>query len=263
MSARHRPQTAISRVGARLGFIVAVLVVWQIIAVTDTISSDALASVTSIMAAMVRVVPTGEFWQSLGGTLLNWGTGTAIAFVIAVPAGLLLDSSELLYRMFRIPIEFMRTIPSIALLPLALLLYGATSSMAVMLIVLGAVWPLLLQSMYGMRQLDPVMREVSASYRLRLRDRIIRVILPDASPFIATGVRIALTIGLLLSVGAEMLGGAPGLGRQIALSQQTMVIPDMYAYIVVVAALGTLLNLSMLALERSLLSWHSSHRLAS
>jgi ABC-type nitrate/sulfonate/bicarbonate transport system permease component len=247
-------------VGARLGFLAAVLVAWQLLAVTGTVPSDALASVTSIVAAMARVVPTGEFWHSLGGTLFNWGIGTAIAFGIAVPAGLLLGSSELLYRMFRIPIEFMRTIPSIALLPLALLLYGATSKMAILLVVLGAVWPLLLQSMYGMRELDPVMREVTESYRLRLRDRVTRVMIPNAAPFIATGVRIALTVGLMLSVGAEMLGGAPGLGRQIALDQQTMVIPDMYAYIVVVAALGTLLNLIMLAAERSILSWHSSHR---
>jgi ABC-type nitrate/sulfonate/bicarbonate transport system permease component len=258
-----RPQITFRRAGARLGFLVAVLLLWQLLAATDTIPSDALAPVTSIAAAMVRVVPTGEFWHSLTGTLFNWGAGTAIAFGIAVPAGLILGSSELLYQIFRIPIEFMRTIPSIALLPLALLLYGATSSMAILLIVLGALWPLLLQSMYGMRQLDPVMREVVASYRLRLRDRVLRVVLPEAAPFIATGVRIALTVGLLLSVGAEMLGGAPGLGRQIALDQQTSVIPDMYAYIVVVAALGTLLNLIMLAVERSVLSWHSSHRPAS
>jgi ABC-type nitrate/sulfonate/bicarbonate transport system permease component len=241
---------------------VTVLLLWQILAVTNTVPSDALASVTSIVAAMVGLVATDEFWHSLAGTLLNWGTGTALAFAIAVPAGLLLGSSELLYRMFRIPIEFMRTIPSIALLPLALLLYGASSSMAILLIVLGALWPLLLQSMYGMRELDPVMREVAVSYQLRLRDRVTHVIIPNAAPFIATGVRIALTIGLLLSIGAEMLGGAPGLGRQIALDQQTAVIPEMYAYIVVVAALGTLINLSMLAAERSILSWHSSHRLA-
>jgi ABC-type nitrate/sulfonate/bicarbonate transport system permease component len=114
--------------------------------------------------------------------------------------------------------------------------------------------------MYGVHQVDPVSRDVASAYRLRRRDLILRVILPSAAPFIATGLRLAATMSLLLAVGAELLGGAAGMGTSIALAQQTQHTPRMYAYVVVVAALGLALNLAMVRLEGRVLSWHPSHR---
>ncbi len=250
----------LKRVAARLAFIAAAVALWQIVVVVGILPADAVAPPTTVVMALGGLITTPAFWVSVGGTAVDWGVGTAIALMIAVPIGLLLGASNLLYRMFRVTIDFLRTVPPVALLPLALLLYGATSSMAILLVVLGSMWPVLLQSMYGVHQVDPVMRDVASSYRLSRRDRVVRVIIPSAAPFIATGIRVAATIGLLLAVGAEMLGGAPGLGSAITTAQQATDVPGLYARVVVVALLGVALNLAMLTLERRVLSWHSSHR---
>jgi ABC-type nitrate/sulfonate/bicarbonate transport system permease component len=101
---------------------------------------------------------------------------------------------------------------------------------------------------------------VARAYRFRPRDRFLRVTLPSAAPFIATGIRIAATMSLLLAIGAELIGGAPGVGNSIATAQQNGDTPQIYAFVVVSATLGVVLNLIMLGLERRTMWWHPSHR---
>jgi ABC-type nitrate/sulfonate/bicarbonate transport system permease component len=114
--------------------------------------------------------------------------------------------------------------------------------------------------MYGVHQVDPVARDVARAYRFRRRERVFAVVLPSAAPFVATGVRIAATMSLLLAVGAELIGNAPGLGQSISGAEQNGDIPQMYAYIVVTAVLGVLINLALLRVERRTLRWHAAHR---
>jgi len=260
MSIRTAPSPGVRLTLLRLAFAAAVIVLWQVVTASGAVPKDALATPSSIANVLVDIVPTGVFWSSVGATALNWWLGVGIAFAIAVPLGFVLGAVPVLYELFTVPIEFMRTVPSVALLPVVLLLYGATGKMVVLLVALGAVWPLLLQSMYGIHQVDPLLEDVAAVYHLSVRERVGFLLVPGAAPFVATGLRISVTIGLLLCVSAEILGGAPGLGREIALSQQTLVVSEMYAYIVVVALMGTVVNLLMLKLERTTLSWHPSQR---
>lgn len=244
----------------RLVCVAALVGLWQALVVTGVLSTDAVAKPTDILRILGTLVGTTAFWSSLGDTLRSWAVGLAISLLVALPAGLLFGASNLAYRMSRVTIDFLRTIPPVALLPLALLLYGATEQMALLLIVVGSVWPVVLQTMYGVHQVDPVTRDVALAYRFRRRERIFSVILPSAAPFIATGIRIAATMSLLLAVGAELLGGAPGIGNSIAMAQQTPDIPAMYAWVVVAALLGVGLNLAMMAIEGRVLGWHPSHR---
>jgi ABC-type nitrate/sulfonate/bicarbonate transport system permease component len=116
--------------------------------------------------------------------------------------------------------------------------------------------------MYGVHQVDAVVRDVARSYRLRRRERILFVTLPSAAPFVATGIRIAATMSLLLAIGAELIGGAPGIGASLALAQQASDVPKIFALVTVTAVLGVLLNLGMVRLERSVLKWHSAQRSA-
>ena len=162
--------------------------------------------------------------------------------------------------MSRFTIDFLRTIPPVALIPLVLLVYGATPKMAFVLIVFGSTWPVLLQAMYGVHQVDPAARDVARAYRLRRRDRIRFLIVPSAAPFIATGIRLAATISLLLAIGAELLGGAPGIGASITLQEQNGDIPGMWVYVVLAAVLGVIVNLALIGLERRILTWHPAQR---
>ncbi len=254
-----RPRGARTLLG-QLACIVVVLVIWQALVASGVLSTDAVASPTATAHALGTLIPTAGFWSVIGDTLRTWAIGLAISLAIALPVGLALGASNLAYRMSRVTIDFLRTIPPVVLLPLALLIYGATEQMVLLLVVVGSVWPVILQAMYGVHQVDPVSRDVAAAYRLRRREMVFAVIVPSAAPFIATGIRIAATMSLLLVVGSELLGGAPGIGNSIAVAQQIPDVPTMYAYVVVAAALGVALNVIVVRTEGKVLAWHSSHR---
>ena len=223
------------------------LALWQVGVESGLISRAAVASPIEIARAAAPLSTKGESWAAAGDTIRSWSEGLGISLVVAVPLGLLTGANDLLYKLTRFSFDFLRTIPPVAIVPLALLLYGATNRMALVLIVFGAVWPMLLQSMYGVHQVDAVARDVARAYRFRLRDRIFRLVLPSAAPFIATGIRIAATMSLLLAVGAELIGGAPGIGYQITLEQQDGNIPTMFVYVAASALLGLLVNLALIS----------------
>jgi ABC-type nitrate/sulfonate/bicarbonate transport system permease component len=233
---------------------------WQIVVAVNIVGSSVVAAPASVAGSLWPLLSSAHFWAAVWATVRSWGIGLVVSVAVAVPIGLMLGTSELLYRMWRFTIDFLRTIPPVALIPLALLLYGATEKMALVLIIFGSVWPVLLHTMYGVHQVDPVARAVARAYRFRRRDAFLRVTLPSAAPFIATGIRIAATMSLLLAIGAELIGSAPGVGNSIATAQQNGDTPQIYAFVVVSATLGVALNLAMIGLERRTLWWHPSHR---
>jgi ABC-type nitrate/sulfonate/bicarbonate transport system permease component len=261
-----RPRRPARRSGARIAYrvaaVLAALSLWQLAVASGLVSAAAVATPTSIVRAAGSIAGTHAFGAALLDTIVSWATGLLVSLLVAIPVGLTLGSSDLAYRLSRFTIDFLRTIPPVALIPLALLLYGATPKMAIVLIVFGSTWPVLLQAMYGVHQVDPAARDVARAYRLRRRDRIRCLILPSAAPFIATGIRLAATISLLLAIGAELLGGAPGIGASITLQEQNGDIPGMWVYVVLAATLGVVVNLVLVGLERRVLKWHSAQRTA-
>jgi ABC-type nitrate/sulfonate/bicarbonate transport system permease component len=263
--ARHpRRSPALGRLrmlGIQTACVAALLLAWQLIVVANAVPQSEVAQPTAVAGRLREMLATQAFWSAVGDTAHTWAVGLLVSLAVAVPIGLALGANALLYRMFRVTIDFLRTIPPIVLLPLALLLFGAREMTALLLVVFGSVWPLLLQTMYGVHQVDPLSRDVAWAYRLRRRDVVRSVVLPSAAPFIATGLRIAATMSLLLVVGSELLGGVPGIGAEIAVDQTSAAqVPSMYAYVVVATALGVALNLLLVRLERRVLSWHSAHR---
>ncbi|MGC0362369.1 ABC-type nitrate/sulfonate/bicarbonate transport system permease component [Rhodococcus sp. 27YEA15] len=244
----------------RAGFIALALLVWQFSVSGGLVPSSAVATPTQIATELARLVGTQQFWIAVWDTVRIWAKGMAISMVIAIPVGLILGANTIAYRMCRVTVDFLRTIPPVALIPLALLLYGATETMALVLIVFGSVWPLLLQSMYGVHQVDPVARDVARSYRWKPRYYVVDLVIPSAAPFMATGIRLAATISLMLAIGAQLIGGAPGIGQLLSSAQEVGNVSLVYAYIVVSAILGVAVNLGMIALERRVLRWHPANR---
>ena len=255
-----RRSGARSRLAYRVAATLVALALWQIAVISGVVPAAAVAAPTDIVRAAGSLVGTDGSGAALLDTMGSWAEGLLIAILIAIPAGLALGSSDLAYRLSRFTIDFLRTIPPVALIPLVLLVYGATAKMAFVLIVFGSTWPVLLQAMYGVHQVDPAGREVADAYRLRRRDRVRFLILPSAAPFVATGIRLAATISLLLAIGAELLGGAPGIGASITLEEQNGDIPQMWVYVVLSAVLGVVVNLALIGLERKVLRWHSVQR---
>jgi ABC-type nitrate/sulfonate/bicarbonate transport system permease component len=242
--------------------LVAAVLVWQLLYAVEVATHGTLPSPISVGEELWTLAGTSAFWHSILQTFTAWGLGLLIAAVIAIPVGIFLGASSTAYRASRSTIDFVRTLPPIALIPIIALLYGATVKTSLVLIVFASLWPLMLQAMYGIRQLDPVARDTARTYRLGRWRTARSVLLPSALPYIGTGVRISSAMSLLLAVGVEFIAESPGLGKNIAAAQAGYRIVEMYAYIVTAAFLGVLLTAAIIFAERRLLGWHPSHRKA-
>jgi ABC-type nitrate/sulfonate/bicarbonate transport system permease component len=139
-------------------------------------------------------------------------------------------------------------------------MYGPTATMKIWMIALAAVWPLLFQTYYGVKAIEPVTIDTARVFRVGGLDRVRKVFLPATLPFIATGFRISSAIALIVAVVAELVGGAPGLGERIYSAQTSGAYDTMYAYIGFAGCLGVVINFATRRLERRLLGWHVLHR---
>ncbi len=242
-----------------LGVLIAVALV-ELVSRAGIVSSRYFPPATKDGAALVRLLGQGDYWTAVLNTLEGWAIGLAIAIVIAVPVGLALGFSDVLYHAARPIVEFLRPVPSVALIPLAILVYGTGLQSKVFLVAFASTWPLLIQTIYGARDLDPVHRDTARSFRIRRTDRILRVTLMGAVPYIATGLRIASATALILAVTAELIIGSAGLGRAINLAEQGGAVDEMYALIITTGLLGWGLNTLFALGERRVLHWHPSQR---
>jgi ABC-type nitrate/sulfonate/bicarbonate transport system permease component len=213
-----------------------------------------------IADALGAELTDGGFWTALGDTLTGWAIGLAIAVGAGVVAGVTISVVPHLREATASTIEFLRPIPSVALIPLAVLLHGTELRSVLLLVVYASFWQVLVQVLYGVQDVDPVAEATARSYGLGPWARIRHVLWPTALPYVMTGVRLAAAVALILAVTAELVIGAPGLGARIAVAQTSQAVPEMYALIVVAGLLGLLINVGARAVERRALAWHPSVR---
>jgi ABC-type nitrate/sulfonate/bicarbonate transport system permease component len=232
----------------------------QLLVVTGVVDERVFPRPTSIGSELWDHVQQGSFWESVLRTLEGWALGLGLAILLAVPLGIAIGSSASAYRSVRFVVDFVRPIPSIALLPLFILLFGIGMSLKTYLVALGCFFPLFFQTMYGVQSVDPITLETARAYRLGPVMRFAFVSLPGATPMIATGLRISASIALLLAVGTEMVVGVPGIGYDIYRAQYAGQRPAAFALIVASGVLGVLMAIGFNRLERVTLRWHPSQR---
>ena len=229
---------------------------------TNLLPTHAFPPPTETARALAAELGHPAFWSDVGLTLEGWAIGLALAATLAVPIGILVGSSRLLYRMVRAPIEFLRPIPSVALIPLAVLVFGTRLPNKVFLVTFACFWPLLFQAIYGVQDVDPVADDTARAFGFNRLRRLYLVTLPSAAPYLATGLRIASSVALILAVTSELVVGVPGLGRSINVAESSGDYASMYALIAVAGVLGILLNETFRRVERRALRWHASQRSA-
>jgi ABC-type nitrate/sulfonate/bicarbonate transport system permease component len=222
--------------------------------------ASTLPSPVVVFTRLFELALTAEFWSAVGITVLTFLVALVICIVVGVPLGLSIGASTVATQSTRLLFDFLRTIPPIAILPLLLLVLGAEFQMVLLLAVGGAIWPILIQSIYAARQGESLLVEMSASFRVPRAWFVRHIFLPGAIPFVMTGLRLGTTICLLLTISGELLGAAPGVGYEIANAQAFYDNSRMYAYVIVSAILGLIVNGGFWALQRRLLRWHPSVR---
>ncbi|MFI7638171.1 ABC transporter permease [Nonomuraea sp. NPDC049400] len=212
---------------------------------------------SAILYEAARLPADAGFLAGVGTTLANWALGLLIAIAVAVPAGVLLGALSPVERAIRPVLEFMRPIPSVAIIPLAILLIPVDELMKVSVIVYASIWPILINTMYGMHDVDPLAKETLRSFGFGPLAVLARVSLPSAAPFVATGIRIAAGIALVLAVSAELVaGGVAGIGVYVNVAGSGNRMDLMMAATFWAGVFGVLANVVLLAGERRLFRWH-------
>jgi ABC-type nitrate/sulfonate/bicarbonate transport system permease component len=263
-SIKSRSRSSETRIGnlgwffIQLGAIVVAGGVWGY--ASGALPPDALPSPLIVLTRLGELMLTLDFWSAIGVTLATFAAALAVSIMVGVPLGLMIGASSFWTDSTRLLFDFLRTIPPIALLPLLLLVLGANSSMVFALAVAGAVWPILIQSIYAARQGESLLVEMSESFRIPRSWYVRHIFVPGAMPFVMTGIRLGTTICLLLTIAGQLLGSAPGVGDEIGAAQAWYDNPRMYAYVLVAAILGLAVNGGFWALQRYILRWHPSVR---
>ncbi|MFC8224948.1 ABC transporter permease [Streptomyces sp. NPDC057287] len=245
---------------SQLGFAVAALLTWELAVREGLLPQSSVPTASATASALRTIAGSGGFWHALGQTALGWCAGLLLCTAIGVPVGLLVGTSRFLTRSTRLLTDFLRTIPAVALCPVLLLTLGSTMAMKLVLVVAGAVWPMLTATVDGVRHVDPVAADTFRTFRLPAHQRVRRLLLPSALPFLVTGVRNCAVLALMLTTAGEYLGAAPGIGNELSRTQQAGAIDRMFALLVVAGLLGVALNSFLMAAERLALPWTPAHR---
>ncbi|NGN66522.1 ABC transporter permease subunit [Streptomyces sp. A7024] len=219
--------------------------------------SGDLPAPTQVLAAAGEQLADGEFTDAVGATLRVWAYGMLIAVGVAVPAGFLLSSIRALGTACQAIVEFLRPIPSVALIPLALLVFPAPDRMKTSLVVYASVWPILLNTLYALRQVDRVQLDTLKVFGFGAAARAWFVSLPSSVPFILTGVRVSASVALIVAISTELLAvGDTGIGTYLAQTQSAGGQTDqMLAGALWAGVIGLLINGALTTAERRAARW--------
>jgi sulfonate transport system permease protein len=231
---------------------------WQAIANLRLVSPVFLPGPDRAFASLLHGFAVGDLWSKFLGTLQHMAYGWFIASIAGIALGAMIGSSRIMRSYVAPSLEFLRPLPVSAIIPVAIALLGLTDSMALFVIAFGAVWPMLLATVHGFAAVEPRLYEVARSLHLSRLAVIFKIALPSASPDILSGMRLSLTVALILSVVCEILAGLDGLGNWILLSARSFRSADLFAGVILLGAIGYLTAQGMSMAEKRLLRWRTS-----
>jgi NitT/TauT family transport system permease protein len=216
-----------------------------------------LPRASTVLYRMFLLLQDPGFLRHVLATLEAWFVGLMLATLISVPLGALIGTSEPAYRMIAPVIEFMRPIPSVALIPLGILLWGQGFAMKIILVAYATTWPILFNTVYGVHDVDPIALETGRGFGLRPAAVLRRISLPSAAPFVFTGIRISASIGLIVVVGAELLASADsGIGSYILfVSANGGQMDSVLAGAAIAGLMGACINAVLAMIDRRLFGW--------
>jgi NitT/TauT family transport system permease protein len=248
------------RAAKGLGGVLICVGVWECVRALHLVDPRDLPSFSTILRAAFHAMFEDDLFASLMATLTSWALGLALAGFIGIVAGVLLATMPRLERTTRPLLEFLRPIPSVALIPIALLTLGIGVEMQLAMIAFASVWPMLFSTKAGVEAIDPRFRDTGRIFGLGSFAQFVKITVPAALPAIATGLRVASALALVLAITVEMLTGRPGIGFFLQNARLNGLVPEMWATIFVTGALGFLINFAFLNLEAAIIPWSPEYR---
>jgi ABC-type nitrate/sulfonate/bicarbonate transport system permease component len=253
-------RSAVIRIGIRLLVIVIAVGCWQL--ATSSADSPYFQTPSDIVATMYHTWfsgPASHLWfnsNAVGNLLPSLGRllgGWAAASIVGIAIGIAIGRTRVLAELFEPLVHFGRAVPAPLLVPVFLFVFRIGTPMEVAAIVFGVIWPVLLNTIDGARTVNPLHTETARAFRLTAWQRLTRVVLPSATPKILAGVRLALSLALVMMIVSEFVGSTDGIGREVINAQSYFDTSLMWAAIVLLGLLGVILNAAFGVLEKFLL----------
>jgi ABC-type nitrate/sulfonate/bicarbonate transport system permease component len=242
------------RWGPPVAFVVVVVALVEVFARGGLLTRYVPAP-SAIGTALVRELVNGELSSQVGTTLGTWAVAFVVAVGLAVVVGLLMGTVPVVYDALSTLVDLLRPVPSVSMIPLAILFFGLGPQMRVVMIVYAAFWPMLVNTLYGVRSVDPVALDTARNFGTSKLDTLTRVVLPASLPGIATGIRVAASLALAVTVTVELVAGDSGIGHYIAQAEQSNRMAPMYAAIVLSGLIGWFINAVFSRLEDRVVFW--------
>jgi ABC-type nitrate/sulfonate/bicarbonate transport system permease component len=224
---------------------VALVGLWELVVRSRIVAFEFFPAPSGIADAAGSLVVSGDLLPALIHTLRSTLVGWLMASVLGIVLGVWLGLSETAWRYSMASIEMTRAIPPVSLVPVALLVFGFSLRMELVLIVYATAWTVLVNTVDGVRSVRTELLDVARMLRMSRLTTIRKLILPSAMPSIVVGLRLALSLSLVLAVVAEMLGNPRGLGNAIVRAQQALQPEQMFAYVLTIGILGVTLNAAL------------------
>jgi ABC-type nitrate/sulfonate/bicarbonate transport system permease component len=217
---------------------------------TVAVNSDALAPPSAAARAFVRALADGSLLSATGFTLRAAATGLALGAALGIAGGVLLGLSRRAAAVGFLSIEVLRPVPSVALIPLAMLVFGFGLTMEVSVVAFATFWPLLVLSQAAARQVEPRLLEVAAALQLGVAERTWKIVLPAMLPRLFVALRLAVAVALVVAVTVEIAANPSGMGYALMIAQQSLDPALMLAWLFWIGAVGVAINAAALRLQR-------------
>lgn len=240
----------------QISVFLAVLGLWALCDALSWTNRDILPSPGAVLTAAGVLFGRPELGPAIWFTLRDSLAGVAIAAALGIPLGMVIGIFPRVELSTRVLLDFGRAFPAIALIPVFVLVLGTSHTSKVLLIAIGCIFPIIIQTIYGARRLEPTILDTVASFRIPPMMRYRKVVLPAALPYISTGLKMSLSISILVAVGAEILMQVPGIGSQINLARTFNEVPVAIVLTLYAGLLGVALSLAWDWIESRVLAWH-------
>jgi ABC-type nitrate/sulfonate/bicarbonate transport system permease component len=237
-------------------FLLILMLAWELAARWNLLNPLIVPPLSRIFASFAALVFSGDIPLQILASLKRAAAGYALAAAVFVPLGILMGLFDIWRRALEVVVEMLRPIPPPVIIPVALLFFGLEDEMKVFVIFFSCAWPILLNTLDGVRNIEKLLLDTARTFGLSRARIIWKVVLPACLPQVMTGLRISLPITLILVVISEMVGSADGIGYFILDAQRRFRVAQMYAGMLALAILGYSLNLLFDAAQRIVLAWH-------
>jgi ABC-type nitrate/sulfonate/bicarbonate transport system permease component len=238
-----------------LAVLLTVIGLWWLASHQRWISKVFLPTPEATVASLLEGFTQGELLDFTQSTIMRMGLGWGLASLLGVALGALIGSSNLARVWIGPTLEFLRPLPASALMPLAIAIFGLSAGMVLFVVAFGAMWPVLLATVHGFAAIHVRLREVGQALQLSRLAFVFKVGLPNALPDILAGMRLSLTVALIVAVVGEMIASQAGLGQAILLAARSFRASELFAGVVLLGAIGFASNALLVQVEKKLLKW--------